>query len=565
MAGHLGFLDTIFHNFFSKISNEVTVLSSTVVISVFLLCVFITVNHFRSKKALDKALPEIRDASGESGSGPADPPGPASMRFAGELLACGRSQNVPLAPLQRILAILIDAGVPSTAIPERVRGAAAELAALRSSLTNWEDEGPGHAQIRADTLAFIDRGDFEAAREVLKRGRETGWTFPIATCREEAEYYAREAMIDHLQLQFCAAAEGYAAAASLIADEGGIGAWRHFIAQAQELSADCRQFGTRENVLRAIEIYHRALGLVGRENLPLEWAATQHHLGDALLLLGESQKDTAALQEAVEVYLAALEEWTFERAPADWTNAQINLGNALQLLGERESDPERLRQAAEAYRAALAEHTLETAPFDWAGVVNRLGDTLAALGLEDGGDRERLAEAIDSYRKALNGVDSDRAPPTWAAIHSNPGEALEAFGEEAGGIGLLHQAAAAYQAILDERCRDLAPTDLVAANLGDAPVAIAEPENDTASLEEAAAAYRIALEARAANEAPLEAARSHIKLACALGGLWNRTRNQQMLDEALAAVEAALCLMNEMPELSAAALIPERTIAATGR
>ncbi|HEY8006337.1 MAG TPA: hypothetical protein VIE66_05930 [Methylocella sp.] len=479
---------------------------------------------------------------------------------------CARSQSVPLAPLQTILAILIDAGVPSIAIPERVRRAAAELATLRSSLTNWEDGGPGHAQIRAETLALIDRGDFEAAREVLKRGRETGWTFPIATCREEAEYYAREAMIDHLQLRFCAAAEAYAAAAALIADEGGIGAWRHLIAQAQELCAECRQFGARENVLRAIEICHHALGLVGRENLPLEWAATQHHLGEALLLLGESQKDTAALQEAVEVYLAALEEWTFERAPADWTKAQINLSNALQLLGEQESDPGRLRQAAEAYRAALAEHTLETAPFDWAGVVNRLGDTLAALGLEDGGDRERLAEAIDTYRKALDGVDSDQAPLTQAATQSNPGEAIEAFAEVAGGIGLLHQAAAAYQAILDERCRDLAPTDLVAANtnLGDGPVAIAEPESDTASLEEAAAAYRIALEARPANEAPLDTARSHIKLACALGGLWNRTRNRQMLDGALAAVEAALSLINEMPELSAAALTPERTIAATG-
>jgi hypothetical protein len=101
-------------------------------------------------------------------------------------------------------------------------------------------------------------------------------------------------------------------------------------------------------------------------------------------------------------------------------------------------------------------------------------------------------------------------------------------------------------------------------NLGDGPVAIAEPESDTASLEEAAAAYRIALEARPANEAPLDTARSHIKLACALGGLWNRTRNRQMLDGALAAVEAALSLINEMPELSAAALTPERTIAATG-
>jgi hypothetical protein len=70
-------------------------------------------------------------------------------------------------------------------------------------------------------MALMDQGDFEAASKVLRRGRETGWTFPMATCREEAEYHASEAMIDHLQLQFCAAADSYATAAALVADAGG--------------------------------------------------------------------------------------------------------------------------------------------------------------------------------------------------------------------------------------------------------------------------------------------------------------------------------------------------------
>jgi len=105
---------------------------------------------------------------------------------------------VPLAPLQTILAKLIDAGVAEAEIPNRLMTAAGQLEALRSSLANWQDEGPGHEQIRSEALAFVDGGDLDSASEVLKRGREAGWTFPMATGREEAEFYAREAMIEHL-------------------------------------------------------------------------------------------------------------------------------------------------------------------------------------------------------------------------------------------------------------------------------------------------------------------------------------------------------------------------------
>jgi hypothetical protein len=59
----------------------------------------------------------------------------------------------------------------------------------------------------------------------------------------------------------------------------------------------------------------------------------------------------------------------------------------------------------------------------------------------------------------------------------------------------------------------------------------------------------------------------HINLAYALGGLWNRTWNRQMLDEALRAIEAALGLIKEMgvPEhIPAAELARETILAAMG-
>ena len=552
------------------------VLSGIVTFTVLSFCVFISINHFKSQKIKEKTFRFIADQSGESSSERGDPDDPTLMAFVKDLVASGQSKSVPLAPLQTLLAKLIDAGISDAEIPNRLLVAAEQLEALRASLTNWHDGGPGHEQICSEALACVDSGDFYSASEVLRRGREARWMFPMATCheevesysKEESEFYAREAMIDHIQLQFCAAAEKYANAGALVADAGGNDAWRFLIAQAHELCEDSRAFGTRENMLLAIEIYHRALGLVGREQSPLDWAETKLNLGDALLLLGESNKDSKPLREAVEAYLAALEEWTLDRAPLDWAKAQNHLGNALQRLGEQENDPERLRQAAEAYRAALAECTKENAPFERAQACNRLGDILAVLGVEEG-DGERLKEAVKAYREALEGVDRKLAPLDWAMTQNNLGKALEALGESETGTGLLHQAVAAYQAALEERCRDLAPSSWATtnANLGNALVEIAERENNNAMLEDAASAYRDALKARPAEDSPFDTAKININLAYTLGALWNQTRDRRVLDEALDAVEAALGLIKQIgvrEHIPAEELARETILAAMG-
>ena len=202
-------------------------------------------------------------------------------------------------------------------------------------------------------MACVDRGDLTAAIEALQRGREAGWTSLAETHCEEAELYAREALIDHLRVRFRDAAGRYAAAAALILESGSGDAWPFFIGQARELCDDGREFGNRESLLSAADVCHRALGLVSREQCPSEWAATKHCLGQALFMLGSRQSAADRLAEAIEAYLAALEEWTQDRAPRDWALAQNDLGNALQALGGQKGDLKPLRKAAEAYRAAL--------------------------------------------------------------------------------------------------------------------------------------------------------------------------------------------------------------------
>ena len=70
--------------------------------------------------------------------------------------------------------------------------------------------------------------------------------------------------------------------------------------------------------------------------MPLDWAATQNNLGNALRSLGERESGTARLEEAVTAYQAALEEFTEENAPHYWTVTQQNLENARRALDKKE-------------------------------------------------------------------------------------------------------------------------------------------------------------------------------------------------------------------------------------
>jgi tetratricopeptide (TPR) repeat protein len=70
-------------------------------------------------------------------------------------------------------------------------------------------------------------------------------------------------------------------------------------------------------------------------------------------MLGPGESGTGRLEEAVAAYRDALEELTHERVPLDWAATQNNLGNALTTLGERESGTARLEEAVAAYRDAL--------------------------------------------------------------------------------------------------------------------------------------------------------------------------------------------------------------------
>jgi len=100
-----------------------------------------------------------------------------------------------------------------------------------------------------------------------------------------------------------------------------------------------------------------------RDRVPLDWAATQNNLGNALRTLGERQSGTERLEEAVAAFREALKEWTRDRVPVQWASTQVNLGIVYIAFFEKTGDAARrdtarshVEAALEVFRAANASH-----------------------------------------------------------------------------------------------------------------------------------------------------------------------------------------------------------------
>ncbi len=200
--------------------------------------------------------------------------------------------------------------------------------------------------------------------------------------------------------------------------------WLTELSRAEKWFERGDRLGLNDDLRKAIDILRtNALTLATRERVPLQWAATQNNLGNALQTLGERESGTASLEEATHAFRLALAEFTRERGPQQWAMTQNNLGAALQQLGERESGTARLEEAVQAYRLALSERTRDRTPLQWAATQDNLGGALQILGERESGTA-RLEEAVQAYRLALSERTRDRAPSDWATTQNNLGTAL---------------------------------------------------------------------------------------------------------------------------------------------
>jgi hypothetical protein len=439
----------------------------------------------------------------------------------------------------------LDAAGEASVPPEQLAAKLLEIGqrykALLSAAAPQPDDSAKIAALKADTKSAIERGDLAQADRLLAdieklQDEELG---RLALTR--AETSAQRGDLALTRLLYGEAAGHFAAAAGKVPAEREDVRLQYLEREALSLSWQGSQLGDNAAASASIEKYRLILTLRSRDRAPLDWAATQNNLGNALWTLGERESGTARLNEAIVAYREALKVRTRERAPLDWAATQSDLGVALMTLGDRESGTARLDAAVVAYREALKEYIRERAPREWAMTQNNLGNALHTLGGRESGTA-RLDEAVVAYREALEEYTRARVPLDWAMTQNNLGVALWTLGQRESGTARLDAAVEAYREALKERTRERAPLAwaMTQNNLGVALRALGERESGTARLDAAVVAYREALKERTRERVPLAWAVTQHNLGGVLQAIGLRTGDRTRLNEALSAVDGAL-------------------------
>jgi tetratricopeptide (TPR) repeat protein len=421
-------------------------------------------------------------------------------------------------------------------LPKLVQRIIADLqkpAARPEDFTGAVKRALEQAQAQAGELKFVD------AAKTLDEAIAKSQAEDQNRAKGRAALLAERGRVANLQLRYREAAEFYAKAAETTTFDPKL-SWGYALYAADALYAQGDEFGDNAALSESIQRYRSTLNLAPRERVPLQWAATQNNLGNALRVLGERESGTAMLQQAVSAYREALRERTRERVPLQWAMTQNNLGLALERLGERESGTATLQQALSAYREALKEQTRARDPLEWAMTQNNLGLALWRLGERESGTAT-LQQALSAYREALKERTRERVPLEWAMTQNNLGTVLLVLGEREGGTASLQQAVSAFRETLKEYTRKRVPLEwaMTQNNLGNALVRLGERESGTATLQQAVAAFHEALKEYTRERVPLEWAKSYGTQGVAMMRLAERTKEAAMAKMAFEQISAA--------------------------
>jgi len=485
----------------------------------------------------------VRDDS----EGSADP----GSVYAVELeLAC-RVLSADRSDLEHLLARIHEAQVPLRQAYGLLKHSWARLNALRGSQAEvsglFEDE-PEVLRLVERAFGFLQPGgtfSLDDGHVVFERA----W----GICSEHGgapELRARlrsiQAEVAAVQLRYRSAARLYEQAASVPNLDTAL-KWRYQLQRARALEDLGREFMDRAALEEAIGLYETVvLALAPREERPQDWAATQHHLGNALGVLGHRQLGTWLLERAIKAFENALTERSRERTPLGWAATQNGLGNALGILAQRHGDTDMLERSVEAFESALEVRKREEVPQDWAVTRNNHAAALLALGRRKK-DKTILKHASDAYKDVLGVWSRERAPLDWAATMNNLGTALRMLGELRRGPRTLEQAVAAYRSALAERTRERVPQDWAVTqnDLGAALHKLGVRESDPGALESAIEAYGNALQEWTRERGPVTWAMTMANLAAARKALAELSADVDLVREALSEFQAVAGVFRE--------------------
>jgi excisionase family DNA binding protein len=283
-------------------------------------------------------------------------------------------------------------GAPGAPHTELLRGILDELRRLAAILTNQPTPAgePAEASATAPAVAvpFVEDATqtretqsapeaqdshaaelARSAQQVFENGRlaEADTLFDLAGKAELAAFgkakerhalraaklLAGRGEIALRQGRYANSGEHFKEAAALVPDGHPASSADYLGGQAEALYREGCERGDNSALNRSIETWRSALQYRSCDRAPLDWAATQHGLGNVLVRLGEREAGAAHLTEAVVAYQAAPEERKRDRLPVDWAITTGNQGIALMLLAQRLGDANRARLAVQQIEIAF--------------------------------------------------------------------------------------------------------------------------------------------------------------------------------------------------------------------
>ena len=173
--------------------------------------------------------------------------------------------------------------VPLEEIPARLAAAADELIRLRADLTRLRDDRPEFATLRARASALIDQGEFDAARAVLREGREAARALRKELSRSEAGFLLDEGRLNKLQLDYDAALENFEEASHLDPDNcwiwielGDLWIFLGSLAKAEQAFRAALEAALVSKDERDLSVSHNKIGDVQRAQGDLPAALTSY-------------------------------------------------------------------------------------------------------------------------------------------------------------------------------------------------------------------------------------------------------------------------------------------------
>src|SRR5262245_12096262 len=202
------------------------------------------------------------------------------------------------------LGILDENDIP----PERLAAKLVEIAerfkALQETASAQPGDDPKIAALKTDAQKAIEAGELAKADALLADVETEQRRALDRFAVNAAETSARRGEIALTRLRYADAATHFANAAAVFPPKSAHEDKRigYLGREADALYRQGDELGDNGALLSAIERYNRLVQLTPRERVPLDWAATQNNLGNALSRLGERERETAKLEEAVVAY-----------------------------------------------------------------------------------------------------------------------------------------------------------------------------------------------------------------------------------------------------------------------